>query len=113
AVMRDLEGPLGRQISDFARQMEQVRRQLRTGAESYFRLNRQSWFLTAAGSYTRAIGQLLDDLQHREAASPGLKGMRDYVARYAASGSFQMLAVDTKEGRDGAGVGPLLHAHPR
>lgn len=95
-VMRDLEGPLGRQIAAFARQMEQVRRQLRTAGESHYRLNGQSWFLTAAGAYTGAIGQLLDDLQHGEPASRGLKGLRDYVARYAASGSFQTLADDTE-----------------
>lgn len=96
-VMRDLEGPLGQQIGAFARQMDQMRRQLRTAGESHYRLNRQSWFLAAAGTYTRAIGQLLNGLQHGEPASSGLRGWRDYLARYAASGSFQMLSADTEK----------------
>jgi hypothetical protein len=98
-VMRDLEGLLGQQIGAFARQMDRMRRQLRTAGESHYRLNRQSWFLAAAGTYTRAVGQLLNDLQQSEPVSRGLRGLHDYLARYTASAGFQMLAADTKKVR--------------
>jgi DNA mismatch repair protein MutS len=111
-VMRDLEGPLGERISVFARQMDQVRRQLRTAEESHYRLNGQSWFLSAAGTYSRAVRKLLNDLQHGEPASRGLEGFRDYLAGYTASSPFRMLAVDTEKNRGGARLGALLHAKP-
>ncbi|HEY1258280.1 MAG TPA: DNA mismatch repair protein MutS [Xanthobacteraceae bacterium] len=95
-VMRDLEGPLGARIRGFAGEIERIRRQLRAAREGYYRLNKQSWFLTAAATYSRAIAQLLSDLQRGRPASRGFGGLRDYLERYVASEPFQTLVADTE-----------------
>lgn len=92
-VMRDLEAePTASCLSAFAEATREMRKQLEQMKKLYDVLQKQAWFLDAAGTYCDAVRALEGSLHNLELRSAGLLGFRDFVAAYAASAGFMRLA---------------------
>jgi DNA mismatch repair ATPase MutS len=97
-IMRDLEdASLLDNINAFARDMGAMRENLAQSEKLSFRLQKERWFLDAAGIYCNAVVRLAHDLSVAELRSRGLSAFREYVTRYAASESFASLMEQTKK----------------
>jgi DNA mismatch repair protein MutS len=100
-VLRDLEkrgvlDPVGR----FAEAMRGMRQHLGQAQKLHYQLQRQAWFLDAAGIYCQAVRALAGELAAGEVTSRGFCGFRDYLARYADSERFTSLAAETQALKD-------------
>jgi len=97
AVLRDLEKPvvLG-SVTRFAETMRRMREHLAQAGKLYYPLQKQAWFLDAAGIYCEAVSSLTEELGGLDVASRGFRGLRDYLTGYAASGRFTSLAAQTQ-----------------
>ena len=96
-VLRDLEkldvlDPIRR----FARSMEWMREHLAQAGKLHYQLQKQSWFLDAAGIYCEAVRSLAADLTACDLGSRGLRGLCSHLAEYGASERFTSLAAETK-----------------
>ena len=95
-VFRDLDGDaLRERIVAFAAAMRQVRQELATARELHHPRQRQRWFLESAATYTGAVTALDAGLRDAAITSRGLLGLREYLARYAASDGFGALVAET------------------
>ena len=95
-VLRDLEQPAVLEaVGRFADGMRRMREHLARVEELHYELQRQSWFVDAIGIYCQAVRRLVDDLGQHELASQGLRGLRHYLAGYAASPRFSVLVDET------------------
>jgi DNA mismatch repair protein MutS len=100
-ILRDLEKNEVREpVRRFAEAMRSMRRHLAQAGQLRYRLQKQSWFLDAVEIYCGAVRSLTDDLAEDVLSSPGLRGLRDYLARYTASEPFTSLAAETTALRD-------------
>ena len=91
-VLRDLEKPaVLESVSRFAGSMESMRERLAQAGKLYYQLQKQSWFLDAAGIYCDAVRSLVADLAQCDLSSRGLRGLNDYLAQYAVSDRFTSL----------------------
>jgi len=100
-VLRDLEkrevlDPVGR----FAEAMRRMRQHVEQTQKVHYRLQKQSWFLDAAGIYCEAVRALAADLAAAEVISRGFRKFRRYLAGYADSESFTALAEETRALQD-------------
>jgi len=96
-VLRDLEKPGVREpVSRFAEAMRQMRQHLEQAQKLHYRLQKQAWFLDAAGIYCQAARTLATELAAGEVTSRGLHGLRRYLADYASSERFTSLAAETQ-----------------
>ena len=94
-VMRDLEDEALREmIRSFAEAMEQVRRYLHLTTQLDYRINQAGWFVEAVALYGQAVQELDKDLAAAALQSRGIRGFRDYLARYVASGAFIKLMAE-------------------
>jgi DNA mismatch repair protein MutS len=96
-VLRDLEErevlePVGR----FAEAMRRMRQHLEQAQKLHYQLQKQGWFLDAAGIYCQVVRSLAAELAAGEVTSRGFHGFRDYLARYADSERFTSLAAETQ-----------------
>jgi hypothetical protein len=97
-IMRDLEdASLLDNINTFARDMSAMREYLAQSEKLSFRLQKERWFLDAAGIYCDAVVRLAHDLSVAELRSRGLLAFREYVIRYAVSESFASLMEQTRK----------------
>lgn len=97
-ILRDLEkDSLFEEICFFAQAMRAVREHLARSRKLYYGLQRERWFLDAAGTYCDAVTRLVHELSVAELASRGLSAFRDYASRYASSERFSSLLGQTKE----------------
>jgi DNA mismatch repair protein MutS len=105
-VLLDLEqAEVLEPIRRFARSMQLMREHLDQVEKLHYQLQKQSWFLDAVEIYCEAVHSLAADLTERALSSRGLRGLRDYLAGYAASESFTSLAAGTRAVKDAlAGV---------
>jgi DNA mismatch repair protein MutS len=100
-VLRDLEkAEVLEPIRRFAESMRSMRAHLAQAGKLRYELQKQSWFLDAAELYCDAVRSLAADLADRTLRSRGLRGLRGYLAEYAASGQFASLAAETKALKD-------------
>jgi DNA mismatch repair protein MutS len=100
-VLRDLEkGEVLEPVSRFAEAMRRMRRHLEQSQKLHYKLQKQAWFLDAAGIYCTAVRELAGELAAREVSSRGLHGFRRYLAGYAASERFASLAAQTRALKD-------------
>jgi len=96
-IMRDLEvAALFQSIKCFADRMRSMRAHLTNADKSYYKYQKEAWFLDAVGIYCQAIESLLQDLRACNPASRGLQVFRTYLAEYAGSGPFNTLVEETK-----------------
>lgn len=95
-VMRDLESaPVMRAVRAFSEAMRMMRGHLERAEKSWYKYEKERWFLNAVAVYCEAVTRLGNDLWHPEPASRGLRAFRDYLARYGASPRFGVLAKET------------------
>ena len=105
-VLRDLEKTeVLEPVSRFAESMRSMRKHLAQAGKLRYQLQKQSWFLDAVEIYCEAVRSLAADLAECAPGSRGLKGLRDYLAGYAASERFTSLSAGTMALKDAlAGV---------
>ncbi len=97
-VMRDLENPaLFQSIQSFSNRMRSMRVSLAAAEKSYYKQERQAWFLEAVATYCDAVETLLGDLERHNPQSRGLRAFRAYLAGYVAADSFESLAQQARK----------------
>jgi len=93
-VLRDLEkAEVLQPVRQFAGSMRSMREHLAQSGKLRYQLQKESWFLDAAGIYCEAVESLAADLAERALGSRGLRSLRDYLAGYAASERFTSLTA--------------------
>jgi hypothetical protein len=96
-VLHDLEKhAVLKPVSGFAEAMRRMRQHLEQARKFHYRLQKQAWFLDAAGIYCAAVRALAAELAADEVASRGFHGFRRYLAAYADSERFTSLAAETQ-----------------
>jgi DNA mismatch repair protein MutS len=96
-VFRDLEVPsLFDQVQSFAGAMRQMRSFITRSEKFYYKYQKDALLLSAAEVYCAAVSRLTCDLLSAAPQSLGIRGLRDYLARYAGSGDYQILAAETE-----------------
>ena len=104
-VLRDLEkADVVEPVRRFADSMRSMREQLAEAERLRYELQKQSWFLDAAGIYCAAVRSLAEELAERDLGSRGLRGVRGYLAEYTASEQFTSLTAETKALKDALGA---------
>ncbi len=105
-VMQDLEDDgLMAHIKTFAERMVLVRRYLEMVEKLEYNYHRKGWFLEAVLVYCEAVTGLADSLGVARLNSRGFLGLREYIAVYTNSNTFQTLAADAHTVKAGlAGV---------
>lgn len=96
-VMQDLEDPiLFEHVQFFAERMRAMREHLAQADKSYYKHQKERWFLDAVELYCTTVTSLLHDLSLVELRSRGLRALRDYLSTYVASDEFRSLLADTR-----------------
>jgi DNA mismatch repair protein MutS len=95
-VMRDLEDrtTFGH-IAEFAGRMRQMRQHLPAPDKSFYRYQKERWFLDAVAIYCGAVSRLAHDLHATPVCSRGLLAFRAALDRYAASDGFIALSAES------------------
>jgi DNA mismatch repair protein MutS len=94
-VVRDLRDERVRTaVTSFARGMAVMRQGRTTASRLRHPHQRQRWFLDAAGTYTRAVLELAEQLRQAELGSAGMRSLREYLAAYVRSAGYQQLTAD-------------------
>ena len=100
-VLRDLEKPeVHEAIVGFAEAFRRMREHLAQVHKLHYPLQKQAWFLDTVEIYCGAVRSLAEDLAQRDVTSRGLRGLRDYLAGYAAAEGFASLAAETRALKD-------------
>lgn len=100
-VLRDLErGEVLETITRFADKMQRMRTHLIAVEKLHYPKQKQAWFLDAVEAYCDAVRSFADELASLEVTSRGFRGLLDYLAGYAASERFTVLAAETRALRD-------------
>ncbi|HUA28738.1 MAG TPA: hypothetical protein VMC03_07620 [Streptosporangiaceae bacterium] len=100
-VFRDLEDPgLLRAARLFADQIAAVRVHLGQLPTMHSAHQREGWFLDAAAIYCEAVRALAAALADAPVASRALRAFRDYLAGYADSSRFTVLAAEAAACQD-------------
>jgi DNA mismatch repair protein MutS len=103
-VFRDLEdAALLDAALRFTGLMTEVRAHLRQVAAMQYRYQREGWLLEAASLYCEAVQSLAGRLASARIVSRALNAFRDYLAAYASSARFTLLAGDTADCRSALG----------
>ncbi len=93
-VMRDLEnGPALECIKAFAGQILLMRQKMTLADKSYYKQQRERWFLSAVETYCRAVRDLHRGLSQLQLSSRGLMAFLDYLAGHVASDGFAGLTA--------------------
>ena len=101
-IMQDLENEnLLQAVQAFSGKMRAMREHLDQGQKLNYRHEQNRWFLGAVDIYCAAVTCLSYDLQKVKLASRGLQRLRDYLAEYVESTSFDELATDVESVRSG------------
>lgn len=97
-VFHDLEcASIHELVTRFATGMQRVRARIERARKSYFRYQRQRWFLEAARMYCAAVQTIRTDLGASSPSSRGLRGFATYLDGYLASEGFRGLRDDADE----------------
>ncbi|MFQ5852833.1 MAG: DNA mismatch repair protein MutS [Candidatus Binatia bacterium] len=97
-VFRDLEEPaLMRAVKSFSQSMRKTREHLNASQKSYYKHERERWFLDSAGIYCEAAERFSRDLQRLPLVSRGMRAFRDYLWEYVAAVSFRKLATEARK----------------
>jgi DNA mismatch repair protein MutS len=102
AVFRDLErDDLRAAVDTFSDEMRRVRGSIGLARTQHYAPEKERWFLDAAALYCDAVGALASRLRELDPASPGLQGLRDFLAVYVAGDAFAALTTDAGAVLDG------------
>lgn len=102
AVFRDLESREMRgSLKEFGERMHRVRSYLGLAQKQHYRLEKQRWFLDAAGLYCDAVSRLASALDESAPQSPALTGILAHLAAYISSDAFAALSRDVIAVRNG------------
>jgi len=94
-IMRDLEETtLMQSIKSFSQRMLAMRERLNTAKKSYYRYEKERWFLDATEIYCEAVETLEQDLHRLNLTSRGMSAFREYLREYVGSTSFRKLATE-------------------
>ena len=100
-VLRDLEKrEVFEPVSRFGEAMREMRQHLEQAHKLRYRLQKQAWFLDAAGIYCQAVRALATELAAGKVTSRGLRGFHRYLAAYAGAELFTSLAAETQALKD-------------
>ncbi|MGH3190898.1 MAG: MutS-related protein [Streptosporangiaceae bacterium] len=100
-VLRDLEKrEVLEPVTRFAETMRRMREHLVQVQKLHYQLQKQAWFLDAAEIYCEAVRVLAEELAVRDVTSGGFRRFRDYLAEYANSERFTLLAEETQALKD-------------
>jgi len=95
-VLRDLEKrEVLEPVSRFAEAMREMREHLAQARKLHYQLQKQAWFLDAAGVYCDAVRGLAQELAGCEVTSRGFRQLGDYLAEYVGSDGLSSLAAET------------------
>jgi DNA mismatch repair protein MutS len=95
-VLHDLEKrEVLEPVSRFAEAMGHMREHLAQVRKLHYQLQKQAWFLDAAGRYCEAVRALAQELAGCEVTSRGFRRLCDYLAEYVSSERFSSLAAET------------------
>jgi DNA mismatch repair protein MutS len=96
-VMQDLErSQLFGAIAVFAKAMRTVREHLVRVEKSYYKPEKERWFLDAVRLYCEAVVRLAEGLSRAEPKSRGLTAFGEYLAEYVASEGFVALRAQAE-----------------
>ncbi len=96
-VLADLDqAPVLRAVHDFARGLQHMRRHLALMEKLHYARQQQRWFLHAASDYCGAVSAFQEAISGLALRSPGLLGLRDYLADYVDAIGFTTLARDVR-----------------
>ena len=113
-VLRDLEKPeVHEGIIGFAETFGRMREHLAQVQKLHYPLQKQAWFLDAVEIYCGAVRSLAEDLAERDVTSRGLRGLRHYLADYAAAERFASLAAETQALKDALAGGAVRGSDQR
>lgn len=94
---RDLEtGAVSETVEAFSVAMGEVRATLSLAGRLHYRYQKMEVFLTAVEQYLAAVSSLAAGLGRAEIRSSGFRAVRDYLGRYLASASVQVLQEETR-----------------
>jgi DNA mismatch repair protein MutS len=97
-IMRDLENDaLFQGIKSFSNRMRSMRVSLAAVEKSYYKYEKEAWFLEAVGIYCEAVENLRRDLEQHNPESRGLRAFRAHLADYVASSAFEPLAEQARK----------------
>jgi len=82
-------------VSRFGKAMREMREHLAQAHKLHYRLQKQAWFLDAAGIYCHAVRALAQDLAACELTSRGFRRLSGFAAEYTSSARFRSLAAET------------------
>jgi DNA mismatch repair protein MutS len=100
-VLRDLDNhEVLHAVGRFGEKMREMREHLAQAGKLHYQLQKQAWFLDAAGLYCEAVRRLARDLGGSELSSRGFRQLSDYLGGYAGSQAFTSLAVETQALQD-------------
>lgn len=98
AIMKDVEKPgVLEPIRAFARAMDIMRGHLAKSGQTYYRPQKQAWFLEAVRVYSQAVEALVSDLLGADIQSPGLRRFIEYALAYEGAEDFRDLVRTTKQ----------------
>jgi DNA mismatch repair protein MutS len=96
-VMSDLENtPIMQAVCTFSAAMRTMRGYLNRAEKSYYKEEKERWFLNAVMVYVDAVERLQQELQRLAPASRGMRMLLDHLGRYVASAAFRTLATDAR-----------------
>ncbi|MGH2894979.1 MAG: MutS-related protein, partial [Solirubrobacteraceae bacterium] len=97
-VLRDLErDEVLQTIRTFADGMTEMRKHLALVDKLRYQRQKQRWFLAAGTVYCRVVATFAHGLAGLELSSPGLRSLREYLARYTAGDAFTTLSAETQK----------------
>jgi hypothetical protein len=103
-VFHDFEKPpVMAAIKTFADRLRLMRDHLTESKKSYYKYQKEGWFLDAGAIYGEAVEALAADLRAADVRSRGLSSLGVYLSRYASEQSFVSLRADTKKLRSALG----------
>lgn len=97
AVLRDLDNPqISACVRSFGEQMRRVRGRLASVRKIDHRYFREGWFLDAVELYCEAVTSLADGLASPVVRSRGLEKLREYLATYVRSATFEGMTSEMR-----------------
>ena len=100
-VLRDLEKrEVLELVSRFAGAMGEMREHLAQARKLRYQLQKQAWFLDAAGVYCDAVRSLARELAECQVTSRGFRRLSAFLAEYVSSDRFSSLASETMALKD-------------
>lgn len=110
-VMQDLEkGPLIESVRAFSDRMRRMRRYLERSDKSYYKYEKEGWFLAAVDAYCEALEGIQQEVSRYALGSRGMREFREFLGEYLGSSKYtKLLASARKLKIDLAGIFYCLH----